>query len=107
MNDERQTMTLNDAMAVLPADDTIHAVFNPKDGILLGASWEREDVLELLQKVERIEVTGQLAQKDGYGIAVLEPITGDWLFIKTTRRTDNEPVAQRVALDPARAEVTA
>ena len=60
-------LTVEQAESVLPGGDSIHTFFNPGFG-LIGADWDRKDILEQLKRVNRIEICGKNAKKLGHGI---------------------------------------
>jgi hypothetical protein len=63
-------LTYDEAVALLPDGDRIHTFVNPA-GILVGADWDRGDVLALLRDTDRREVTGPAAQAFGHGLAAM------------------------------------
>jgi hypothetical protein len=67
------------ALAMLPEGDRIHTFVNP-GGILVGADWDRADVVALIQS-GKPELTGNTATRVGHGIAVLD--RGRYVFIET------------------------
>jgi hypothetical protein len=82
MNDEPEELSYDEAIALLPDGDLIHTILNPEQ-FLIGADWDRADVLELLRESPRRDVTGPEAQSMGHGLAAIEPGTGRTVFIKT------------------------
>jgi hypothetical protein len=80
-DDERQELTYDEAVALLPDGDDIHTILNP-GSIMLGADWSREAILNLLRESPRREVTGPMAQAMGHGLAALD-VDGRTLFIET------------------------
>lgn len=65
----RKYITPEEAISLLPDKDMIHTFYNhPRT--LLGADWDREDIIEKLKEVDKIELTGENARKMGHGIAV-------------------------------------
>ena len=83
--DERITMPYDEAITYLAPKGRIHTLMNP-NGTLLGADWRREQVLSLLKSAERIDITGEMAQRMKHGLAVDDG--GRVVFIETIRRTD-------------------
>ena len=65
---EIQLLTYDEAVALLPDDEQIHAILDGDD-MQLGADWSREDILSLLETTDRREVTGPAAQASGHGLA--------------------------------------
>jgi len=83
-----ETLTLDEAIAALPEGDRIHTYLNPAAGMMLGADWDRAEVLRALRESPEIRVTGDMAQSMGHGIAVWE--RNRIVFIATSRRTDGK-----------------
>jgi hypothetical protein len=77
-------LSYDEAVALLPEGDKIHTFV---DGglALVGADWDRDDILRLLRETERREVTGPAAQAMGHGMAACRD-TGP-VFIKTKAST--------------------
>ena len=67
-NDEPVLLTYDEAVALLPDGDEIHTVMEAGP-TLIGADWDRKDVLTLLRESPRRDVTGPAAQKSGHGLA--------------------------------------
>jgi hypothetical protein len=66
-------LTFEEAVSLLPTGDTIHTFTNPGMGLLVGADWTRDEVLDLLRScpdAECAEVTGPQAQAMQHGLAV-------------------------------------
>jgi len=66
--DDEVLLTYDEAVALLPDGDRIHTFLNPA-GILVGADWSRDGVLDLLRDTDRREVSGPAAQSFGHGLA--------------------------------------
>jgi hypothetical protein len=81
MNDEPELLTCDEAAALLPDGDRVHTFLNP-GGILVGADWDRAEILTLLRDSPRREVTGPEAQSFGHGLAALRE-DGTIVFIAT------------------------
>jgi hypothetical protein len=79
-DDEILPLSYEEAVALLPDGDRIHTFLDA--GILVGADWDRAEILRLLERTERREVTGPAAQSFGHGLAAYR---GDSVpvFIKT------------------------
>lgn len=77
-------LSYDEAVALLPDGDTIHTFLNPVPDVLLGADWDREQVLDLLRATERREVTGPEAQSVNHGLAAWDP-RGRVVFIETRK----------------------
>jgi hypothetical protein len=80
-SDDVVLLSYDEAVALLPDGDTIHTFLNPA-GMLVGADWDREQVLDLLRTTDRREVTGPEAQSFGHGLAAWDP-RGHVVFIET------------------------
>ena len=73
-------LSYDEAVALLPEGERIHTILD--SGIaLLGADWDREQVLGLLRTTDRREVTGPAAQAMGHGLAAFRD--GEPVFIET------------------------
>jgi hypothetical protein len=64
--DPEYGLTYGQALAMLPDGDEIHAFTNPA-GMLVGADWDRSDVLALL-RTGRPELSGDQATAMGHGL---------------------------------------
>lgn len=60
------SLTYDQAVAMLPGGDRIHTFVNPV-GMLIGANWDREDVLALLRDGNP-ELSGGQATAMGHGL---------------------------------------
>lgn len=78
-------LTKEQAISVLPDGGTIHTFYNPGFG-LIGADWERDDILDKIEKSDIVELTGPGARSMGHGICAYNKDT-KWqsqiLFIQT------------------------
>ena len=92
-NDEPVIISLEDALAALPdrdpEDDCIHT-FRQGGFAIIGADWNREEVVKALESADSIQVSGETAQAMHHGLAILDG-RGP-LFIETKTRTDKEAV---------------
>ncbi len=84
--DDRCFVSFDKAVAILPEGDEIHT-FRQAGHVLLGASWPRQDILDLMREFP-VEETGETATRMGHALAV-EDKPGRWLFIasKATEAT--------------------
>ena len=80
-DDEPVLLSFDEAVALLPDGDRIHT-FLDAGGIPIGADWDRADILALLERSGRREVTGPSAQGFGHGLAATRD-DGVPVFIKT------------------------
>lgn len=77
---ERVYLSYDEAVAMLPDGDEIHTFVNPTGGMMVGADWSRESVLELF-KTGLPEIAGEMATSMGHGIvAWRKVIDGDKRF---------------------------
>lgn len=74
-------LSLDEAVALLPSEGRIHTFTNPA-GMLLGADWDREKILDLL-RTGRPELSGEQATASGHGIVAFRG--NDPVFIETRR----------------------
>ena len=83
--DERVFLNYDDAVAMLPDEDTVHTFVNAPFG-LLGADWSREDILELL-KSGKPELSGKMATNMDHGIIAWRGGgKGEAVFIETKKK---------------------
>jgi hypothetical protein len=85
-DEEVRLLTYDEAVSLLPDGDQVHAIVGG-DVALLGAHWDRANILELLATADQREVTGPQARAHGHGLAA-------WLgnapvFIETKREPDS------------------
>jgi hypothetical protein len=81
--DERVYLDAAEAEAWLPDGDTINTRLQPLPGVLVGADWEREQVLDLI-RTSTPEESGPVASAEGYGLCVVYA-DGGALFIESKR----------------------
>ena len=80
MTDDVVLLSYDEAVALLPEGERIHTFLD--SGIaLLGADWDRDQVLGLLRTTDRREVTGPAAQAMKHGLAAFRD--GAPVFIET------------------------
>lgn len=65
---------------MLPEKELIHTYVNPCTDLLIGADWERRDIIKAINKYH-VELTGEYAKNSGHGIA----FNGEhgWVFVET------------------------
>lgn len=87
MDNSKKYITAEQAISLLPDGDAIHTFYDY--GIcLIGADWDREDVISRIKESDKIEITGYSARKMGHGIAVYNDDTkwqSEVLFIETDK----------------------
>ena len=77
-----KTLTYDEAVALLPDGERIHT-FLDGGTALIGANWDRADILALLREAgPEIEATGPAARSVGHGLAAYRP-DGVPVFIET------------------------
>ena len=81
-DDDRVILSFEEAVAMLPDGETVHIITNPSPGALIGADWEREDVIALLRTTAP-ELSGPDATRAGHAMCVHRG--GRWMFIETRR----------------------
>lgn len=83
----KRFISVNEAISLLPEGDTIHTFYNT--GLaLLGADWQRQDVIDKLAKSDKIEITGDTARSMNHGLAAYNDdikYQSDILFIETDK----------------------
>lgn len=69
MTEEKVWLTVEEAIAMLPEreDGRVHTQMQSAGGILLGADWDRADVVTMLEKEGRATLTTGMALAMGYG----------------------------------------
>jgi hypothetical protein len=80
----REFLTYEQAVAMLPDGDTIHTFLNP-GAVLIGADWDREQVLDLL-KTGKPELAGEMATRMDHGLAVVRENGPVWIQTKKDAR---------------------
>ncbi len=75
-------LTTDEAIALLPEGETIHTFMSSSGGVLVGADWDREEIIKLLSGQYKPELSGPSAKSMKHGIAVFRQYTGN-LFIET------------------------
>lgn len=88
----RRYITADEAIKLLPEGDTIHTFVNMPMG-LIGADWDRQEVIEKLRGSDKIEITGEQARSLGHGLAAYNEsikYQSDILFIETDEEKLNE-----------------
>lgn len=82
-NDERVFLSYEEAEAMLPDGDTIHT-FASNGMMIIGADWDRKDVLNLL-KTGKPELAGDMATGMGHGLVA---------FLKVDEENDTKSEAR-------------
>lgn len=77
---DRTILDYEQAVSRLEDGDRIHVVSNPGYGLMIGADWDREKVLEFFRD-NTIELAGPIASASGHGLASAD--ADRRLFFKT------------------------
>lgn len=83
MDKEKTVLTKQEAIEMLPEGEKIHVFMNP-NGMLLGADWTRQQVLELINGVKKenyISLAGEQATRMKHGLVVWDG--NRYCFIQT------------------------
>lgn len=84
---ERRFINADEAIGLLPEGDEIHTTIQ-KGMMFIGADWSRENIIDKIQKSDRIEVTGPHARAMGHGLALYSKnakYQSDILFVETDK----------------------
>jgi hypothetical protein len=84
MSDDPNTLTLEEAKALLPDKEYIHTLRDLpiEDGlVLMGFDFPKEELIKLLGQGGRIALSGKSAKSMGHGMAYWDKYY--WLFIET------------------------
>lgn len=76
---DRKKLTVEEAVALLPAGDTIHTFRNPGVGMLVGADFPRDEIIERMKKFG-VCLSGPAATRMRHGLFIEEP---RGLFVET------------------------
>ena len=85
MANEKRYITYDEAVSLLPDGDYVHTFYNQPWG-LMGADWNKEEILEKLRKSDFIELTGAQARAMNHGMCAYNKNTkwqSEVLFIET------------------------
>lgn len=89
---QRRYITAEEAISLLPEGNEIHTFYNVPFG-LVGADWDRADILQKLAEADKIEIAGETARSIGHGLAVYDNDTkwqSEVLFVETDKYKLNE-----------------
>ena len=81
----RRFITPEEAEALLPDGNEVHT-FYQMGNTLVGADWDKTEIIEELSRNDRIEIVGEEARSMGHGLAVYNHDTkwqSDVLFVET------------------------
>lgn len=77
--------TAEEAISLLPNGETIHT-FCDAPGGLVGADWDRTEIIGKIKASDKIELTGKTARALGHGLAIYNNDTkwkSEVLFVET------------------------
>jgi len=66
--EESNELTVEAAKALLLPGEEIHVFLNPSPGVMVGADWDRAQILELLEKAETLRIGGPQCVGLGHGL---------------------------------------
>lgn len=90
--ENRTFISYEEAVSLLPDGDVIHTFRSSNSGIILGADWDRENLLNAI-KTYKPELSGKIATKLGHGLCIIDEV--GHLFIETKRNEDEKTVADK------------
>lgn len=80
----KQYITVEQAISILPKGEYIHTFYN--SFALLGADWNKKELIDKLQKSDVLELTGETAKGMNHGLCAYNKDTkwqSEILFIET------------------------
>lgn len=80
MGDEREPVNLERALEMIGETERVHTIRNSAIGVMLGADWDRADVIAAIEKFG-VELSGPAATSMKHGLVLFDE-TGP-LFIET------------------------
>lgn len=84
---EKRFLSAEEAIILLPDGESVHTFINDCYG-LVGADWNRQDIIDKIHGAERREITGPMARGMGHGLALYPPnakYQSDLLFVETDK----------------------
>lgn len=90
-SDTKIYITAEQAINILPEGEYIHTFYST--GILIGADWERAEIIEKIKSGDILELAGEMARSMGHGLAVYNKNTkhiSDVLFVETNEEKIRE-----------------
>lgn len=103
MSDSRVFFSFEQAVSLLPDGDDIHVFLNPHGGMLIGADWSRQSVMDML-KVGEPQLGGNACLSMGHGLVCKNK--GQFHFV-ATRPQDKWSADLQQLTQPVRHEDTA
>lgn len=76
MNDDKNNLTVEEALSVLPEGEEIH-VFHNQGNALLGFDVSRERIEEQIKNAGFLQIAGEQAMAMGHGLAII-PKNAKW-----------------------------
>ena len=88
MNDKepRIFLTPEQAISLLPEGDIIHTQVGGAIGVMIGADWDREEIIEKINGAYLREIAGPIARSMGHALVLFpakECYHSDLLFVET------------------------
>lgn len=84
-------ITKEQAISMLPDSEHIHVQMNPGYGMLIGADWNKKDVLDHIEQHD-CEVGGEMCRKMNHGLVVwFEGKDNRPMFVETKSGFDFTP----------------
>lgn len=91
MSDERAKLTLEEAINMISKDEHIHTFRQAGPTTLIGADWDRKDILAVLEKYPP-ELSGAQATSMKHGLVLKDEV--GYLFIQTIANKPPIPKAE-------------
>lgn len=80
----KKYITAEQAINIIPEKEYIHTFYSI--GVLIGADWERIEIIKKIKSSDILELTGETARKIGHGLAIYNKNTkylSQVLFVET------------------------
>ena len=84
----KKFITVDQAKYILPDSEYVHTFYNTGFG-LVGADWEKEEIIQKIENSNFLELTGEVAKRMGHGLCAYDKNTKDHssiLFIETENK---------------------
>jgi hypothetical protein len=92
MSEQRSILTPEQAKAMLADGESIHTFRSSVPGVLLGADWDRNALMEAIDEAETLEIGGPACRNMNHGLVVW---TGDNpLFVQCRDDVDYDAAAK-------------
>lgn len=86
MSEDKISISLEEAKNRLPSGTIVHT-YRQSGYMIIGADWEKRELLRVMKKY-KIRETGGMAKRMDHGLAILDD--RGWLFIATKKLTEIE-----------------